>query len=216
MADARVLVWSCWCGDTKPSPRFQGHSRSHIGYVSYNARPCYCSLQAPVVEMTWVIADHVAAAGSQELSVHKGQQVEVLELNTSAPDWCLVRMSTSGSSVDSPPEGLVPLAVLKQPPPGLKTSPSRRAAADHDSGEYFCVLLDPLRRIIDTQGSRISGKPFAGSTVKWQDFNKRMPAFQAEIRIEYDRTVEQLCSNSIDFFFKFECISAIWEHIANL
>ncbi|KAJ9574578.1 hypothetical protein L9F63_008251, partial [Diploptera punctata] len=83
--------------------------------------------------MTWVIADHIAAAGSQELSVHKGQQVEVLELNTATPDWCLVRMPTSGSSVDSPPEGLVPLAVLKQPPPGLKTSPSRRPTTDHDS-----------------------------------------------------------------------------------
>lgn len=87
-----------------------------------------------------MIADHMAAAGSQELSVHKGQQVEVLELNTATPDWCLVRMPTSGSSVDSPPEGLVPLAVLKQPPPGLKTSPSRRAASDHDSGEYNALL----------------------------------------------------------------------------
>ncbi|GLH09850.1 Uncharacterized protein GBIM_14884 [Gryllus bimaculatus] len=84
--------------------------------------------RAPGVEMTWVIADHVAAAGSQELSVHKGQQVEVVEVAASAPDWCLVRVPTSGS-VDSPPEGLVPLAVLKQPPPGLKTSPSRRPAA---------------------------------------------------------------------------------------
>jgi triple functional domain protein len=94
--------------------------------------------------MTWVIADHVAAAGSQELSVHKGQQVEVLELNTATPDWCLVRMPTSGSSVDSPPEGLVPLAVLKQPPPGLKTSPSRRAASDHDSGEYSVIFSLPI------------------------------------------------------------------------
>jgi triple functional domain protein len=108
-----------------------------LPYLRRLGKEIFCSLQAPGVEMTWVIADHVAAAGSQELSVHKGQQVEVLELNTSAPDWCLVRMPTSGSSVDSPPEGLVPLAVLKQPPPGLKTSPSRRPAADHESGEYL-------------------------------------------------------------------------------
>jgi hypothetical protein len=117
-----------------------------IRKVSHSERPCFSLLQAPGVEMTWVIADHVAAAGSQELSVHKGQQVEVLELNTPSPDWCLVRMPTSGSSVDSPPEGLVPLAVLKQPPPGLKTSPSRRAAADHDSGELMIlsgVLVTP-------------------------------------------------------------------------
>lgn len=83
--------------------------------------------------MTWVIADHLAAPGSQELTVHKGQQVEVLEVNASPPDWCLVRMSTSGS-VDSPPEGLVPLSVLKQPP-GVKTSPSRKNAAEPDSGK---------------------------------------------------------------------------------
>jgi hypothetical protein len=123
------------------------------------AKPLYRWLQAPGVEMTWVIADHVAAAGSQELSVHKGQQVEVLELTTATPDWCLVRMPTSGSSVDSPPEGLVPLAVLKQPPPGLKTSPSRRAAADHDSGEYWveCTLtasfsLGDILRILTVIG----------------------------------------------------------------
>jgi len=120
--------------------------------------------------MTWVIADHVAAAGSQELSVHKGQQVEVLELNTSAPDWCLVRMSTSGSSVDSPPEGLVPLAVLKQPPPGLKTSPSRRAAADHDSGEYFCELHDLLRRSIDSQGGQNIRETFCGKDCEMTGF----------------------------------------------
>ncbi|XP_046675322.1 triple functional domain protein isoform X5 [Homalodisca vitripennis] len=93
------------------------------------------------VEMTWVIADHVAG-GAAELSVTKGQQVEVVEVRPGDPggEWCLVRMPTSGSAVDSPPEGLVPLAVLKQPPPGClkssgasatSTSPNRRTA-DHD------------------------------------------------------------------------------------
>ncbi|KAG8272561.1 hypothetical protein J6590_039270 [Homalodisca vitripennis] len=91
--------------------------------------------------MTWVIADHVAG-GAAELSVTKGQQVEVVEVRPGDPggEWCLVRMPTSGSAVDSPPEGLVPLAVLKQPPPGClkssgasatSTSPNRRTA-DHD------------------------------------------------------------------------------------
>lgn len=94
--------------------------------------------------MTWVIADYTAA-NSGELSVHKGQQVEVLDAPSA--DWCLVRMpasSASGSAAGSatgsatcpasdpapPPEGLVPLSVLRQPPQGLKsttcTSPSRR------------------------------------------------------------------------------------------
>lgn len=89
--------------------------------------------------MTWVIADHVAG-GAAELSVTKGQQVEVVEVRPGDPEWCLVRMPTSGSAIDSPPEGLVPLAVLKQPPPGFpKTAPStspNRRTADHELGEY--------------------------------------------------------------------------------
>lgn len=87
-------------------------------------------MQNTGVEMTWVVADHVAGAAS-ELSVTKGQQVEVVEVR---PDWCLVRMPTAGC--DSPPEGLVPISVLKHPPPGcLKpTSPSRRTP-EHEIGE---------------------------------------------------------------------------------
>lgn len=84
--------------------------------------------------MTWVIGDHLAAPGSQELTVHKGQQVEVLDVKTPSPDWCLVRMPTSGS-VDSPPEGLVPLSVLKQPP-GVRTSPSRKNSNDPETGRW--------------------------------------------------------------------------------
>uniref|UniRef100_A0A224XHF4 Putative guanine nucleotide exchange factor for rho and rac gtpase n=1 Tax=Panstrongylus lignarius TaxID=156445 RepID=A0A224XHF4_9HEMI len=65
------------------------------------------------VEMTWVINDHTAA-GAGQLSVSKGQQVEVVETVAGSPEWCLVRMPSSG--LDPPPEGLVPLSVLKQPP----------------------------------------------------------------------------------------------------
>ncbi|XP_046401247.1 triple functional domain protein [Ischnura elegans] len=115
---------------------------------------------AAAAEVTWVIADHRAAPGSGELSVSKGQQVEVLELGAGpGGEWCLVRLASPlpaqplSSSALSPPahgtastanaesggggassghhEGLVPLAVLKQPPSGLKTtSPSRRSAAE--------------------------------------------------------------------------------------
>lgn len=93
-----------------------------------------------------MIGDHVAAPGTQELTVHKGQQVEVLEMNASPPDWCLVRMSTSGS-VDSPPEGLVPISVLKQPPgvTGVKTSPSRKNSNDPEAGE--CTLFSLVNRV---------------------------------------------------------------------
>lgn len=37
--------------------------------------------QTGIVEMTWVISDYVAAQGSAELSVQKGQQVEVIDTN---------------------------------------------------------------------------------------------------------------------------------------
>ena len=82
--------------------------------------------------MTWVIADHSAAPGSKELTVTKGQQVEVLEngsnisgVNTS--EWTHVRLLVAPGQVDPPPEGLVPTSALKQPPPvSSKTSPSRK------------------------------------------------------------------------------------------
>lgn len=104
-------------------------------------------LQTGVVEMTWVVSDHVAAAGSQELSVSKGQQVEVVEVCSSRPDFCLVRMPTQGHGDhhDGAPEGLVPLAVLKQPP-AQRSSPSRRPnAQDHDAGKFhsfdYCLII---------------------------------------------------------------------------
>lgn len=82
-----------------------------------------------------MIADHVGAHGTQELTVHKGQQVEMIE-GAAPQDWCRVRLCTSGA--DNSPEGLVPLAVLKQPPAAAKTSPTRRQPAqDHDSGKLF-------------------------------------------------------------------------------
>lgn len=85
--------------------------------------------------MTWVVSDFTATS-PQELSVTKGQQVEVVEVYSSKPDFCLVRMPTRGSDGDnvSVPEGLVPLSVLKQPP-APRSSPSRRPQLDHESGE---------------------------------------------------------------------------------
>nr|XP_024216575.1 triple functional domain protein isoform X4 [Halyomorpha halys] len=82
------------------------------------------------VEMTWVISDYVAA-GTGQLSVNKGQQVEVVE--TAGAEWAVVRLASSGA--DPAPEGLVPLTCLKQPPHGLKpspVSPSRRLHPDHE------------------------------------------------------------------------------------
>ncbi|XP_015585806.1 triple functional domain protein isoform X4 [Cephus cinctus] len=84
-----------------------------------------------VAEMTWVVADHSAAPGSHELTVTKGQQVEVLENgsgNSAGGEWTLVRLPLAPGQADPPPEGLVPTSALKQPPTtSCKTSPSRKA-----------------------------------------------------------------------------------------
>lgn len=86
-------------------------------------------------EMTWVIAEHVAN-GAGEVSVSKGQQVEVLEVWSSRPDWWIVRIHG-----EPPVEGAVPVQVLKLQPQQAqqKTSPSRRplSQACDDIGTYL-------------------------------------------------------------------------------
>ncbi|XP_075990483.1 trio Rho guanine nucleotide exchange factor isoform X5 [Anticarsia gemmatalis] len=74
-------------------------------------------------EMTWVVAEHTAA-GTGELSVSKGQQVEVVESWQGRADWWVVRVPG-----EPPQEGAVPAHVLKPQPHhnhNQKTSPSRR------------------------------------------------------------------------------------------
>jgi hypothetical protein len=83
-------------------------------------------------EMTWVVADHEAPAGSAEITVRKGQQVEVLEV-PSGQDMCLVRLHAA-SAAEPPVEGMVPLAVLKPTPQGLK---GQRA---HEGKTLFNIL----------------------------------------------------------------------------
>ncbi|KAI5701756.1 hypothetical protein M8J75_013033 [Diaphorina citri] len=80
--------------------------------------------QGSGIEMTWVLADYTAT-NTTELSVHKGQQVEVVHNSSAPPDWALVRLSLG----EECSEGLVPTCVLKQPPPSVlrtATSPSKR------------------------------------------------------------------------------------------
>jgi len=68
------------------------------------------------VEVTWVVSDFIGSGvtGSKELTVHKGQQVEVVEIGET---MCLVRM-LGGTPEQPGAEGLVPLSVLKQVPHG--------------------------------------------------------------------------------------------------
>lgn len=70
--------------------------------------------------MTWVVSDYVATPGTNEVSVTKGQQVEIIDTNCSgAPEFCLVRLNIhSGSAADGSGtiEGKVPVSVLKFAP----------------------------------------------------------------------------------------------------
>lgn len=118
--------------------------------------------------MTWVVSDYTAA-NAQEMSVTKGQQVEVVEVCATKPDFCLVRMPTRGTDHDhaNVPEGLVPLAVLKQPP-APRSSPSRRPLLDHDGGKFdlyfvnITVTFKPLKGIW-WNFARIFSKNFVGT-----------------------------------------------------
>ncbi|KAJ8737326.1 hypothetical protein PYW07_000597 [Mythimna separata] len=102
-------------------------------------------------EMTWVLAEH-NASGTGELSVTKGQQVEVVEPWQARADWWLVRVPG-----EPPVEGAVPGHVLKLQPhhhPQQKTSPSRRP------------LSQPCDETIEASNSDPGGSVSAASPVK--------------------------------------------------
>lgn len=102
-----------------------------------------------------MISDFVAAHGSSELTVQKGQQVEVIDTTcVGAPEFCLVRLicntnttnnnvsssSLSSSSLkdQSVQEGLVPSAILK-PPPSLSKS---KRHVEGEEGEKILNLCN--------------------------------------------------------------------------
>ncbi|XP_039965934.1 triple functional domain protein [Bactrocera tryoni] len=81
-------------------------------------------------EGTWVVADYIATPGSNELSVSKGQQVEVVEAPSAAePDFCLVRLNPQSDDA-AVQEGLVPVSILKPSPSAQKNSSARKETND--------------------------------------------------------------------------------------
>lgn len=99
-----------------------------IYLISHTLSVSFFLLQLGNQEATWVVADYIASAGSNELSVSKGQQVEIIEPPTaSEPDFCLVRLNPQHDD-SAVQEGLVPVAVLK-PPPGAHKQGSSGGAA---------------------------------------------------------------------------------------
>lgn len=80
------------------------------------------------------MADYIASSGSNELSVSKGQQVEIIEPPTaSEPDFCLVRLNPQHDD-SAVQEGLVPVSVLKPPPGAHKQGSSGTTAASSGGG----------------------------------------------------------------------------------
>jgi hypothetical protein len=99
-----------------------------------------------------VVSDFNATQGSSELSVQKGQQVEVIDANCiGAPDFCLVRLicnvsnnnvsssSLSSSSIKdtSSQEGLVPTSILKPAPLQAKNKRHGEATDEGNKLHFF-------------------------------------------------------------------------------
>ncbi|XP_044587517.1 kalirin isoform X2 [Cotesia glomerata] len=120
-----------------------------------------------VTEMTWVVADHAATPGSRELSVTKGQQVEVLEngsvhsgSSSNTNEWTLVRLPLIAGQTEPPAEGLVPTSALKQPPTtSCKTSPSRKTPSQTN----VTIAQQSVTQDDDTGGSDGNGSASTSS-----------------------------------------------------
>lgn len=107
--------------------------------------------------ITWVMQEF-SAERPGELSVSKGQQVEVLldanssssalstlpESSSPSPAMVAVRLSDKTASA-GPSEGLVPISCLKLPPGGLQQLRSQRAAEHQDGGKSTKIENIPFR-----------------------------------------------------------------------
>ncbi|KAH3753806.1 hypothetical protein DPMN_188456, partial [Dreissena polymorpha] len=71
-----------------------------------------------------IVVDDFAASNNSELTIHRGQQVEVIDLSPGQPNWCYVR-TLQGEGLEQG-QGLVPTASLKPIPrllgPGSRSS----------------------------------------------------------------------------------------------
>lgn len=95
--------------------------------------------------MTWVVSDYTATPGTNEVSVTKGQQVEIIDTPNAEPsEYCLVRLGPMGSGDGGTHEGLVPISILK-PPPSSKGVSRRGLEVEKEqpesNGEFFYMIL---------------------------------------------------------------------------
>ena len=90
---------------------------------------------------TWVLSDY-SATSSNEITVQRGQQVEVLEPSSSSTSMILVRLYGQKE------EGLVPQSCLKQPTGGFKY----RNARDEGKLSFIYSLILTLNDVIPILG----------------------------------------------------------------
>ncbi|CAB3365057.1 Hypothetical predicted protein [Cloeon dipterum] len=113
-------------------------------------------------EMTWVVADHEAPSGSAEITVRKGQQVEVLEV-PAGQELCFVRLHPLSAS-EHPVEGMVPLSVLKPTPQGLRGQRTHEEGATGSDSTSHQATNSPVNK----------RKVFGGR--KWFQYPLRKPS----------------------------------------
>ena len=92
----------------------------------------------------WLVTEDYTASNDRELSVSRGQQVELVDAQpTSAPSgdtpYYLIRLANPDTADWASAEGMVPSTVLKQLP-GLRGSGSRSSITiDGEGGGEFTV-----------------------------------------------------------------------------
>lgn len=90
-------------------------------------------LRLQVIDKAVVLNDFYAKPGTDQLTVQKGLQVDVLEVHCAGkPDYSLIRVPQLG--LDSPIEGIVPMAALKISQPNTKTNASSLPASPEVDG----------------------------------------------------------------------------------
>ncbi|EDV50102.2 uncharacterized protein Dere_GG14630, isoform D [Drosophila erecta] len=126
-------------------------------------QPSSSGLKLGNQEATWVVADYIATSGSNELSVTKGQQVEIVEPPTAGePDFCLVRLNPQHDDA-AVQEGLVPVSVLKPPPGSHKHGSGTAANAAAAAGSQKSDMQDQSNRSkADALSSSTKRRGFSG------------------------------------------------------
>ncbi|XP_060073162.1 kalirin-like isoform X1 [Ylistrum balloti] len=76
-----------------------------------------------------IVIEDYAAANNSELTIQRGQQVEILDPTPGEPNWCLVKSLTPPGEGE-PSQGLVPLSTLKPLP--VMRGPGSRSSMDLD------------------------------------------------------------------------------------